>query len=448
MYAKTLTGLFRVILICLFVQASPASAQPEISEFAFDNGLRLIVIPDNRAPVVTHSIWYPAGSADDPAGKSGLAHFLEHLMFKGTRDHRAGEFSDAVSAIGGEENAFTTTDYTAYYQKVSPDALGQMMMFEADRMTNLVLHDENVLPEREVVLEERSRRVDTNPGSILSETAQATLFTHHPYGIPIIGWRHEIEGLDRKDAVEFYENWYRPANAIVVVAGDVEPEEVRKLAQQTYGKIGGDDPAPTAHTRTKEPQPTAARTVTYKDPRVTTPSVQRTYLVPSYFNTDGIEPAALDLLGEILGGSSTSRLHRAMVHGSEIAQGAGAYYQGNARDMTRLSVYASVRGETTISEIETALDAEIARLLAEGVSEDELERARKRYLKSLIYSQDSQGTLVRIIGSILAMGGTVDDFTKFPDVLASVTVDDVNRVARKFLVRDRSVTSYLLPEDK
>ena len=448
MHAKYLIGMFHVVLLCLMVQVNPASAQPKISEFAFDNGLRLIVIPDNRAPVVTHSIWYPAGSADDPTGKSGLAHFLEHLMFKGTRNHEAGEFSDAISAIGGEENAFTTTDYTAYYQKVPPDALGQMMAFEADRMKNLVLQDENVLPEREVVLEERSRRVDTNPGSILSETTQATLFTHHPYGIPIIGWRHEIEGLDRKDAIAFYKKWYRPANAIVVVAGDVEPEEVRKLAEQTYDKIEDEDPAPTPHTRTREPPSTAARTVTYKDPRVTTPSVQRTYLVPSYFSTDGIEPAALDLLGEILGGSSTSRLHRAMVHGSEIAQGAGAYYQGSARDMTRFSVYANVRGETPISEIEAALDAEIARVLEEGVTEEELERARKRYLKSLIYSQDSQGTLVRIIGSILAMGGTVDDFTDFPEELAQVTVEDVNRVARKYLVRDRSVTSYLLPEDK
>ena len=207
-----------------------AALATEVSEFTLDNGMQVVVVPDHRAPVVTHMVWYRVGSADEQGGKSGIAHFLEHLMFKGTDKHPAGEFSQVVSKLGGQENAFTSQDYTAYFQRVAKEHLATVMGFEADRMTGLVLTDEVVLPERDVVLEERRMRTDNDPASQLSEAAQAAMFTNHPYSHPIIGWEDEIKKLNRDDALAFYRRFYTPNNAILVVAGDVEPDEVRRLA--------------------------------------------------------------------------------------------------------------------------------------------------------------------------------------------------------------------------
>src|SRR5919205_2404922 len=210
---------------------------PEVTAFTLDNGLDVVVVPDHRVPVVTHMIWYRNGSADDPLGQSGIAHFLEHLMFKGTAKHPAGEFSQVVSALGGQENAFTSFDYTAYFQRVAREHLKTMMEFEADRMTKLLLEEAVVAPERDVVLEERRMRVETDPAAQLSEAMATALFVHHPYGIPIIGWMHEIETLDRDHALSYYRRFYTPENAILVVAGDVTETDVRNLADTTYGRV-------------------------------------------------------------------------------------------------------------------------------------------------------------------------------------------------------------------
>jgi len=406
--------LLMVLSFSVDVQAKNHTAGPKFSEFFLDNGLHLVVIPDRRAPVVTHSIWYKVGGADDPPGKSGLAHYFEHLMFKGTEKNPGDTFSKAVAEIGGAENAFTSTDYTGYYQKITPSALPAMMAMEADRMRNLVLSDDIVLPELEVILEERNQRVSSNPGSKLSEISQAALFLHHPYGNPIIGWEHEIKGLTRADAVSFYNKWYRPSNAIVVIAGDVEADDVLALARQTYAKIKDNAP-PVERRRVMEPTPVAARSVTYSDPRVTTPSWRRTYLVPSYMGAEAGEAEALEILAAILGGASTSRLHRELVLDTRMAIGAGAYYQGNSRDMGYFSVYGRPRGNNTLDTLEQAVDTQIEKIIAEGVSKEELERARQSFLKSIIYSQDSQLTLVRIFGAVLAIGGSIPDFTEWPD---------------------------------
>src|SRR5215204_96641 len=216
-------------------QTTVTSERP--ASFTLDNGLQVLVIPDRRTPVVTQMIWYKVGSADETPGKSGLAHFLEHLMFKGTAKHPAGEFSQTVLKIGGNENAFTSTDYTGYFQRVPREQLGKMMEFEADRMTGLILKDENVLPERDVVLEEYNMRVANSPDARLSEQLMAALYLNHPYGRPVIGWRHEIEKLNREEALAFYKRFYTPNNAVLVIAGDVSTDEIRTLAEATYGKI-------------------------------------------------------------------------------------------------------------------------------------------------------------------------------------------------------------------
>ena len=418
---------------------------PKISSFTLDNGLQVVVIPDRRAPVVTHMIWYRVGSADEKPGKSGIAHYLEHLMFKGTKTVPAGVFSAKVAEIGGQENAFTSTDYTGYYQKVSPKALEDMMRLEADRMSNLILTDETVLPERDVIQEERRSRTDNNPGSQLGEAVQAALYQNHPYGIPVIGWQHEVQALTKEDAIEFYNQYYTPNNAVLVVAGDVSAEIVKALAEKTYGKVARRaEPGP--RIRPQEPEPKAARTVSLSDPRVTSASWQRTFLVPSYTTAKPGEAEALDILGEILGGSSTSRLYKQLVISAKLAASAGGYYQGSALDDTRFMVYATPRQGVTLEQIEAEIEKVISELLNNGVTEKEVARGINRQLKSVIFARDSQSTLARIYGASLMVGETLEDIEQWPARISNVSVEDVNAAARKYLIKTRSVTGYLRPE--
>jgi zinc protease len=440
-----LAFLFAVVAPGSNVRAADTGHATAVSR-TLDNGLEVVVIPDRRAPVVTHMVWYKVGSADEERGKSGIAHFLEHLMFKATKTAGEREFSARIAEIGGQENAFTTTDYTAYFQKVSPDALEMVMRYEADRMENLVLTDANVLPERDVILEERRQRVDANPGAILGEAMNASLYANHPYGIPIIGWEHEMAQLDREDALAFYDRFYTPNNAILVIAGDVEPDAAFKLAEDVYGKVKR-RAEPGVRERPREPEPVAERRISYSDPRVATPSMTRTYVVPAYFTAAPREAEALDILATLLGGASTSRIRRAMLVDEQIASGAGAYYTGGYRDYGEFTVYAEPLPGKSIEEAEARLDAIIEKLLKDGVTEEEVAAARDMLVRTTIFERDSQGTMARIYGSVLAAGGTVADIEEWPDRVRSVTAADVNAAARKWLDRRRSVTGLLLPKE-
>src|SRR5919107_5533996 len=342
---------------------------PAVSSFVLDNGLEVVVIPDRRVPVVTHMVWYRNGSADDPLGQSGIAHFLEHLMFKGTERHPAGEFSRVVSALGGQENAFTSYDYTAYFQRVAREHLETMMAFEADRMTGLMLEEAVVAPEREVVLEERRMRVETDPAAQLSEAMAASLFVHHPYGTPIIGWMHEIEGLNREHALGYYRRFYAPENAILVVAGDVTGDEVRRLADATYGQVAPRGERPIRF-RPREPEPRAARHLAVADPRVEQPTLQRLYLTPSSRTAEGRTAHALELLAEILGGGPTSYLYRELVLERGIAVNAGAWYMGSAMEDTRFSIYAVPAQGVALEALEEAVDAALKAALADALGAD------------------------------------------------------------------------------
>jgi zinc protease len=424
----------------------------DVSHFRLANGLELVVVPDHRTPVVTHMIWYKVGSADETPGKSGLAHFLEHLMFKGTAKHPAGQFSRTVSTIGGQENAFTSTDYTGYFQRTSRDYLPTLMEFEADRMTGLTLSDDEVRPELQVVLEEQNTRVANNPGARLGEQVVAALYLNHPYGRPVIGWRHEIEKLDREDALAFYRRFYTPNNAVVVVAGDVDTAEVKALVEKTYGRI---EPraAIGPRVRPKEPLPEAARHVTLADPRVAQPSLQRSYLVPSYATAKPGEAEAIDVLAHIVGNGSTSRLYRNLVAEKNIATSAGAWYQGSALDLSRFGVYASPKPGTTLPQLEEAMDAVVAEVAQNGITPDELQRAKTRMIADVVYDQDNQSTLARWYGTALTTGMTVESVRTWPDRIRTVTADAVREAARQFLDKRRSVTGYLVkaanrPEEK
>src|SRR6516164_5796881 len=329
-FAASIFAALVLFTTSAFAQSTLTSDPPET--FTLKNGLQVIVIQDHRTPVVTQMIWYKVGSADETPGKSGLAHFLEHLMFKGTAAHPAGEFSKTIVRIGGNENAFTSTDYTGYFQRVPREQLATVMEFEADRMTGLILKDENVLPERDVVLEEYNMRVANNPEARLIEQIMAALYLNHPYGRPVIGWHHEIEKLTREEALAFYRRFYAPNNAILVIAGDVEPKEVRSLTEQTFGKVAAQPSIPARRIRPQEPEPTAPRTVTLSDPQVEQPSVKRYYLVPSASTAAPGESAALDVLAQLMGGGSNSYLYRALVVDHPLAVSAGAAYQGTSLD--------------------------------------------------------------------------------------------------------------------
>ena len=438
--------VFLAAAAAIAVLSAPAQAGAEkVADFTLTNGLELVVIPDHRAPVVTHMIWYKVGAADETPGKSGLAHFLEHLMFKGTAKHPAGQFSQVVARIGGQENAFTSYDYTAFFQRVPSEKLDTLMAFEADRMTGLQLTDQVVLPERNVILEEQNQRVRNDPRARLGEQINAALYLNSPYGRPVIGWRHEMEGLTRDDAIGFYRRFYAPNNAIVVIAGDVDPQAARKLAEETYGKIPRHNGI-LPRNRPQEPKPAAVRSLTLADPRVEQPLMQRSYLVPSFHMAKPGESAALEVLAHILGSGSNSRLYNALVVDKHMAVGAGAWYESDAIDMSKLSVYGAPRQGVTLPQLETAMDAVIAEVVAKGVTQKEIERSKTKLIADAVYAHDSQRSMAQWYGEALATGSSVADVEHWTDRIRAVTAEQVQDAARQWLDKRRSVTGYLIKD--
>ena len=340
--------------------------------FTLANGMQVVVVENHRAPVVAHWVWFKVGCADSPVGKSGLPHFLEHLMFKGTDKIPPGAFSKEVARQGGNDNAQTSLDYTAYFQLIAKDRLPLMMEMEADRMANLRLVDEIVYPERDVIVEERRQRIDNDPGAQLAEQMGALQYLHHPYRLPVIGWMHEIQSYTREDALAFYERWYGPENAILVVAGDITADELRPLAEATYGRLARRETP--ARVRLVEPPQLAERRVELADARVGQPLVMRSYLVPS-FASEGREHAyPLEVLMEWLGSGGTWELYRELVIEQGVAANAGGFYRGVALDATMLRVYAVPRPDVSLDTVEAAMDAVLERVVRDGIPDEDLAR--------------------------------------------------------------------------
>ena len=422
---------------------SAAHAGAEVSHFTLANGLEVVVVPDHRAPVVTHMIWYKVGAADETPGKSGLAHFLEHLMFKGTEKNPGDAFSRQVAAIGGQENAFTASDYTGFFQRVPRNHLKEMMALEADRITGLVLTDDVVRPELNVVLEEQNMRVANNPAARLGEQMDRALYLNHPYGRPVIGWRPEIEQLNREDALAFYRRFYSPNNAVVVVAGDITAEEVKADAEATYGKIADRAETNPRH-RPMEPLQEAPRTVTLADIRVEQPSVSRDYLVPSENSAKPGESEALEVLAHVLGSGENCRLYRGLVVEQGLALNASANYAGTAVDYAKFAIFGAPKPGVSLPQLEAAIDGILAEVVAHGISSDELDRAKTRLIAEAVYAEDNQATLARWYGAALATGRTVEGVRAWPERIRAVTAEAVQNAARTWLDRRRSVTGYLV----
>ena len=413
-------------------------------QFTLENGMQVVVISDHRAPVVTHMVWYKVGAADDPPGKSGLAHYFEHMMFKGTKNVPAGQFSQTVASLGGRENAFTSYDYTGYFQTIASAHLETMMRLEADRMANLVVREEDIVAEREVVQEERRSRLENNPSGLLGEQMNSAQFLSHPYGRPVIGWEHEVAELSRQDLLNFYATHYAPNNAILVVAGDVTLDEARPLSERYYGRIPAGEVV--ARKRLREPPQRAARRVTMSDPRVRVPSWSRTYLAPSRTAGETQHALPLQVLSEILGGGTTARLYKRLVIEEKVASGAGASYRGSSMDLSRFYVYASPQPGGDLESIEAMIEEEIVKLLETGVTEEELRRAKSGMVAGAVFSRDSLAAGARFFGAALAVGRTAEDVESWPEHIDAVTADEILAAARHVFNERLSVTGFLLPK--
>jgi len=439
---------FRAMAVAasLALAAVPADAQvfdPET--FTLANGMQVVVVTNRSAPVVSHMVWYRVGAADEPPGRSGIAHFLEHLMFRGTEKVPDGQFSSIVSRQGGEDNAFTSWDYTAYFQNIAVDRLPIVMELEADRMQNLVLDEEIVRTERAVVLEERSQRTDNNPAARLSEQMFAALFQNHPYGTPIIGWAHETAQLTLEDARSFYRRWYAPNNAVLVVSGDIDAETLRPLAEETYGLVPPNPDVPEKRVRPLEPDRAAPRRVVLRDAGVQQPSWRRYYLAPSYARDPEGHAYALQVLSEILGGGSTGRLYRSLVVDRQLAVSAGSGYSGDNLDYSPFMVSIVPAAGVDPQAVEDAFEAEIAKLVEEGVTEEEVESAKQRLVIAADYARDSLQGPARTFGAALTTGQTIQDVEDWPNRIAAVTAAEVDAAARAVLDANMSVTGLLLP---
>jgi zinc protease len=437
-----MTRLFAAALAVIIPMS--ATAEDAVTTFTLDNGMDVVVIEDNRAPVVTHMVWYKTGSADEPVGASGVAHFLEHLLFKATDVLEAGEFSATVAANGGSDNAFTSYDYTGYFQRIAADRLELMMQMESNRMNNLRITEADIETESQVVLEERNQRTENNAGALAREQFRAALYQNHRYGVPIIGWKHEMEQLSLDDALDFYDLYYSPNNAILVVAGDVDPDVVRALAETYYGVIPAEPNLP-ERIRPEEPPQRAERRITYVDQRVSQPYLTRSYLAPERDAGAQEEAAALVYLADLLGGSSfTSVLGIALQFETQKAVYSGAGYSGLSLDDTSFSISVAPAEGVSLSEVEAAMDAAIAAFLEAPIDEDRMTSIRTQMRASEIYALDNVAGIARRYGAALTQGLTIQDVQDWPKILQSVTAKDVKAVATKVLNRDQAVTGWVV----
>ncbi len=418
--------------------------------FTLSNGMEVVVIPNHRAPIVTHMIWYKVGAADEKPGLSGMAHYFEHLMFKGTKEMAPGAYSKRVRTLGGNDNAFTSQDMTAYYANISTDNLYDVMKMEADRMQNLNPPPEHFASEKAVVLEERSERTDNDPRARFGEQLQSMAFTNHPYGKPVIGWMSEIQQYEWKDVKSFYDTWYAPNNAILIVSGDMTAERLKPAAEEIYGKI----PTKKLPPRVRPTIPPAAglASLTLKDASIHQPVWQSLYLAPS-FHMNKKDGLALQVLEEIMSGGPTTRLYDSLVVKQKKAVSINLSYNGTALDYGILALSGSPAQGVSLTELQTLAETEIAKIITDGVTPVEVSDAISRLQDEAIYARDSVSGPAMIIGYGLTTGSTLDDIENWPTDIATVTAEDVQRVAATYLNIAKPwirppVSGYLLPEDK
>ena len=417
--------------------------------YTLENGLEIIVVPNHRVPVVTHMLWYKVGAADEERGLSGIAHFLEHLMFKGSTGLAAGEFSKTVRGLGGNDNAFTSQDYTAYFQSIAKEHLQTVMRMEAGRMRGMNPPQDHVLSERNVIIEERKQRTDNSPASRLTEQMRSLAFINHPYSIPVIGWMHEIEELEWPDIKEFYDRYYGPNNAVLIVTGDVTGEEVYAIAKKTYGTLPMVDVPERA--RTDIPPMIANPTLSVADPLVYQPSMKLLFRVPSLAQ-DQETALALQVLEEIMGAGAPSRLYQSLVVKQKLASNISLSYSSASLGPAELWIAAYPSDGVDMATLYNAIKAELNTLITEGITETELTAAKQRLQDSSLFALDSLSGPAMIIGREYLSGTPIETIETWPHLIGAVTAQQVQQAAKTYLNIDdrKSKTFYvrgdLLPE--
>jgi zinc protease len=414
--------------------------------FRLANGIQVVLIPDNRAPVVTHMLWYRVGSADEPPGQSGLAHFFEHLMFKGTSNHPGDAYLRLIGRVGGEVNAFTSYDYTAYYATVGADHLELVMALEADRMINLTLSEDTVQVEREVIVEERRLRTDNHPESLLHEQVMAALFLNHRYGIPVIGWMHEIRSWTLDDVLAFYRRWYLPSHAILVVGGHVAQGYLQRLAEKHYGTLPS--ASPNVRERALEPEHTASRRVVMQDARIKHSLWMRLYLTPAYGTSERHRLPAVEVFAELLGGGPNSLLYQYLVRRLGLAAEVSVAFTSDAIDQTALAIVAVPAPGVSVAELEQAINREVTRIHEGAIDEAEVQLARKKLGAHAIRMRDGTLPAAQVVGAALSTGATLDEIDTWPARIGAVTVSDIRAEAIAVLRDKASVTGVLTPSQE
>lgn len=439
--------LSRIAVCALLFAAAEARAAPaqssRVFQFVLQNGLQVVVVPDHRAPVITQMLWFKVGAVDDPPGISGLAHFFEHVMFRGTRSLPGDGFSQTIARNGGDDNAFTTQDYTVFHEQIAADRLRLVMHLEADRMANLDLSDTAVGTERDVVLAERRTRIGNDPEALTQEQAEAALYLSHPYGRPVIGWSDEIRHIGRVEADDFYRRHYAPNNAILIVSGDVTVDNVRAGAEAEYGAVPSHELAVRAD-YAQPPRLGATRlAVARKDAKV--PMFLRLYRVQSYAEAAPGRAEALEVLARLLGGDATSALYRRLVVERRLATDVSVYYDGYTRDAGEFGFVAHPRPGVSLEALEHAVDEVVAPYLRRAPSKAELARAKTQLVAGVTFRRDSQFEMASAYGRALAIGLTVFDVQQWPARIQAVTREDVRKAASASLVTNESVTAHLTP---
>ena len=433
-----------ILALCALLSAPPAHAAVFTPEtFTLANGLQVVVVPNHLSPAVAQMVWYKVGAADEAMGASGLAHYLEHLMFRGTKKIPAGAFSPLIAAQGGRDNAFTY-DYTAYHEVVAADRLAMVMQMEADRMQNLNITPETATPELSVVLDERQERTDNSPEGKFAERINHALFPAHPYGIPVIGWKAEMEKMTPDSAAAFYRHHYAPNNAVVVISGNVDVAEAKRLAAAIYGPVPARDVAP--RSLFPPPQTPHEKRIVAEDAGVQQPQFALHIVVPSYATQQAHEASALEVLAEALGGGEVGELYRRLVVNQKIAASLDVDYDPQARGPATFTFAATPQPDCAMEKFEKAFDKTLRQLAQQGLSASAVESAKDRLRRSAIFARDSLLAPGYVFGMALTTGQSVQDVESWPDHINAVTQADVNAALRTLAANPRRVVGILLPD--
>ena len=438
--------------------AQPASPPAQIipdkvfnaETFTLKNGMQVVVIPNHRAPVVTHMVWYKVGAADEPQGDgvSGAAHFLEHLMFKGSNAIGPGELSKLVRSLGGEDNAFTSWDFTAYFQSISKTYLPTVMAFEADRMVNIAPPADQVKSELQVIIEERRQRTDNDPQALFSEQMRSVLFNTSPYGIPVLGWRDEMPKLKWEDMLAYYKTWYAPNNAILVVSGDITADELKPLAEKYYGVLAS-RPVP-KHIRAEVPDFPAAETMVMRHEDIRQPVFIRAWRAPGFLQ-DRTTSYALQVLENVISGGASTHLYQSLVVKQKLATNIDMSYDGDNRGTGSIWIYATSAPGVSLEKLQAAIEKEFRDYIGNGFAPDEITRAKTRMISGAVYARDSVSGPAMVIGQALAAGATLNDVESWPQRINAVTPEEVQNALKVYLNPDepkhQPVTGYLLPPE-